>query len=386
MNAEADGASDSEESDAVNQDEYAAGHTVWTTVQPTAEELSMWTFIVQNPQLATIRQWITMAVEAARMSAVSKKKAKASARRAAVAWAEVCLEEASAKAHNFIKGPGPKTDLLDVPMVRCDGTASGGGDTSESAPLRCAHGTAFITCPDTAAESRGRSWHTLWARDLRLLSSMYARLSAQRLACIEEDDPLVGTADMVRRGMRKLNADAKPGGDRWTGREARCLPDEAIDELTVLLNSINEKVAWPRQVMHNIVVLLGKPKGGDRPICLVSWLIKLWEATFDESVTEWEAERIGFWDDAVKGSSALRAAAMRRLRAESANLCGEEFAFVLWDAEKFYDNVDLWLLYEASINCGMPRRQMLLSLLVLLAPRQIKVGNVVGTKRNLPTV
>ena len=347
-------------------------------VQPTAEELGMWKYVVQNPQLATLRQWITMAVEAARMSAVSKKKAKASARRAAVAWAEVCLEGAAAKAHSFVKGPGPNPDLMDVPMVQGNVNSAGGKDPSLDIPLQCSLGTAFITCPDTAAASRGRSWHKLWSRDQRLLNSMNARLSAQRRACIDEDEALVGTTDMVKLGMRKLNADAKPGGNRWTGRESRCLPDEAINDLTELLNSINEKVAWPRQVMHNIVVLLGKPKGGDRPICLVSWLIKLWEAFFDESVTEWEAGRIGFWDDAVKGSSALRAAAMRRLHAESAHLCGDEFAFILWDAQTFYDNVDLWLLYEASINCGMPRRQMLLSLLVLMAPRQVKVGNVVG--------
>ena len=62
--------------------------------------------------------------------------------------------------------------------------------------------------------------------------------------------------------------DAARGLDGWTGgRELRALLDEAFDELAIILNGIMEDVSWPLQVLRNQVVLLAKPKGGDRPIC-----------------------------------------------------------------------------------------------------------------------
>ena len=68
----------------------------------------------------------------------------------------------------------------------------------------------------------------------------------------------------------------------------------------------------------------------------------------------------------------------RRLHAETVTLLGEEFAFLLWDAEKFYDNVDLSLLLEASLACSLDQRELILSLQVLLAPREIRIGMVSG--------
>ena len=82
-----------------------------------------------------------------------------------------------------------------------------------------------------------------------------------------------------------------------------------MQELTDLLHEVNKRIAWPAQVLKVIVVLLLKPKGGDRPICLLPELLKLWETVEGDTVASWESERIGFWDDAVEGSSALRAAA-----------------------------------------------------------------------------
>ena len=47
-----------------------------------------------------------------------------------------------------------------------------------------------------------------------------------------------------------------------------------------------------------------------------------------------------FWEDAVKGSSALKAGLDRRLMDEVAVLQGKETAAVYWDIEKFYDSID----------------------------------------------
>ena len=119
--------------------------------------------------------------------------------------------------------------------------------------------------------------------------------------------------DHVKTALRKLNADAGVGLDVWSGRELRAPPAEALEELAGNISAIISSVSWPLQALHNQVVLIGKPKGGDRPICLVPLIVKLWETICGDTVLSWDKERIGFWDDAVKGSSALRAAGLRRL-------------------------------------------------------------------------
>ena len=183
----------------------------------------------------------------------------------------------------------------------------------------------------------------------------------------------------VQAAILKLGIDKCPSIDGWTGRELRMLPPEAIKELTIILNLIETNCAWPAQILQVLVVLIPKPKGGDRPISLVSLIFKLWEVLNACTITKWEDEKIVFWDDAVRGSSALRAAALRRLRAEAASLMGEEFTYILWDAEKFYDNVDLLQLFESAIACGLDGREAVLGLAIFMAPRTIRIGRVVGS-------
>ena len=49
------------------------------------------------------------------------------------------------------------------------------------------------------------------------------------------------------------------------------------------------------------------------------------------------------------GSSALKAAIWRALRIEIANSNGLAAILLLWDAAKFYDQVDLGILLEKSL-------------------------------------
>ena len=45
-------------------------------------------------------------------------------------------------------------------------------------------------------------------------------------------------------------------------------------------------------------------------------IYRIWGATRRNLVAEWSEEKAGFWDDAIKGSSALRAALARLLKDE----------------------------------------------------------------------
>eukprot|EP00969_Alexandrium_andersonii_P170025 7517284-Alexandrium_andersonii.AAC.1 len=87
---------------------------------------------------------------------------------------------------------------------------------------------------------------------------------------------------------------------------------------------------------------MSKPKGGERPIALMAFLYRvLARADRASLVVEWEAGRAGFWDKAIRGSSALAASVMRLVRGEIASAHGLTFCNLLWDMEKFYDSIDL---------------------------------------------
>ena len=58
----------------------------------------------------------------------------------------------------------------------------------------------------------------------------------------------------------------------------------------------------------NIIVLMGKPNGGVRPIALMPMLYRLWTKTHKPMTQQWDSINWGKWDAAMQGSSALRAA------------------------------------------------------------------------------
>ena len=54
--------------------------------------------------------------------------------------------------------------------------------------------------------------------------------------------------------------------------ELRLLTPEGLAALLELYQEIEKSGIWPTGVLVNIVVLMGKPKGGSRPIALMPML------------------------------------------------------------------------------------------------------------------
>jgi hypothetical protein len=334
---------------------------VWVYDQPPPCILARWRVAMSEPRLLQPTEWINMAIETGRMAAVAAKKSKRQGAKYRAEWTREAVSHGAATGHAVCK---PRTDCHD-PFEQ-DPTVTGEGQW------------VFENDPNKIVEARGKSWHIRWARDKDNLQDLKMWLTQQRTLCMAEDETDPITEDHVADGIRKMRADAGVGVDQWSGREWLALPSAAIKELTQLMNAIDNQIAWPAQVLQAIVLLIPKPKGGDRPICLMAAITKLWECIHCGTVLSWEANRIGHWDDAIKGSSSLRAAAVRRLRAEVCTANGDEFLGLLWDAEKFYDNINLSKLAQASIKLGLPRRELILGWSTLLSPRAIRIGNVIG--------
>ena len=80
-------------------------------------------------------------------------------------------------------------------------------------------------------------------------------------------------------------------------------------------------------------------------------------------------EEARFWDIAVKGSSALRASVVRLVKDECVALADAEYATILWDVEKFYDNMPMTGLARASREIGFPAIIMHQCMLMYMAAR-----------------
>ena len=97
------------------------------------------------------------------------------------------------------------------------------------------------------------------------------------------------------------------------------LPDEALRQLALIIFMM-EQGAVPAQALLVYIGLIPKPAGGERPIGLTAMLYRLALRLRKALVSEWDDKHAGFWDDAVKGSSPLRAAILRSLRVEVSTL------------------------------------------------------------------
>ena len=106
--------------------------------------------------------------------------------------------------------------------------------------------------------------------------------------------------------------------------------------------------------MANYVQLIPKPKGGDRPITITSALYSLVMGLFGVDMDDWQEAQLAFWDDAVRGSSALQAALKRRLFDELHGHKDQVCITGYCDLEKFYDSIDVEKLIHHALDSEFP--------------------------------
>ena len=85
---------------------------------------------------------------------------------------------------------------------------------------------------------------------------------------------------------------------------------------------------------------------------------------------------MNFWEDAVKGSSALKAGLYRRLLDECSVLLGMETVSLFWDIEKFYDSIDWIRAIQWSLDLGFHPVLLEIVMSLHMAPRVVRVGRV----------
>ena len=231
-------------------------------------------------------------------------------------WAERALCEKSGKgAFRYIKGQALSVD---------DCMVNGRG------------GVALT--PLELAEARRARWSAIWHEpnddELERAAQLYKRARALALEEVEVLDPLQPA--QLRQAAATFRRDTALGTDWIAPDEILQMPMEGWEELAGLYSACERAVSMPLQVVVNLMATLPKPAGGERQVACMGFLVRLWTRARKWQFQQWSQSAAGFWDAAVRGSSALRATLIARFGDESAFYLGATRCSLLADIEKFF--------------------------------------------------
>eukprot|EP00973_Karenia_brevis_P091927 12409883-Karenia_brevis.AAC.1 len=124
----------------------------------------------------------------------------------------------------------------------------------------------------------------------------------------------------------------------------------------------------------NLLALLGKKSGGSRTVAIMASFYRLLMRVLQHEIVVWDEKKAGFWDTALRGSSALRAQLARALEVELANEEGLWVLHLLWDMRKFFDSVRVSVLVSRLRQLDFPMHAFFLGAVAHKAPRILQVG------------
>ena len=188
---------------------------------------------------------------------------------------------------------------------------------------------------------RAEKWDTVWQRDNAGLPRLYQVLHACRAeaAMAEHARPTISDGALAR-AVALLRNKREVSTDNWTLVELKALPDVTTASLAFIVRQINVGLMIPLQCLTNLMCLLPKPRGGERPIVFQSLPHVLWSSCSADAMRR-------------EGCSALQLAIRRRPLQEVEVILGESTASVCWDLQKFCDSIDVRHLLRLSVPMGV---------------------------------
>ena len=174
--------------------------------------------------------------------------------------------------------------------------------------------TEPITRPLDVLAHRRFQWYQLWGDGEQPPLTLDALNKVRHVAASEPDPHFVlGDLDDAIFSFRDSTA---LGLDGLGPRAFKVLPQAARLKVLQLIRHMITQGAVPWQLLLQMVTLLGKPTGGERPIAIFCFFIRLFVRLYRPLTRQWAQSWGGFWDHALASSSALRAALLTKLRLE----------------------------------------------------------------------
>ncbi|CAK0896788.1 unnamed protein product, partial [Prorocentrum cordatum] len=236
------------------------------------------------------------------------------------------------------------------------------------------HEGQVINHPQQLVDLRKEAWQRRWTRDAQKTERIQEALAKLRQAALAQENALEPISkDIIGPIIQHLKRNAGQGADWWRAPELKAMSAQGLEDFVQCLTSCEQRAAWPWQFYLVLELLLGKKQGigGERPIGLMPMPYRIWSAARRPIVATWSKAAAGFWDTAVAGSSALRVAMHRLMRAEAATEMGFHAAGVFYDAANFYDNIGLDRLIEKATALQYPLLPLAMAVQMYLAPRAI---------------
>ena len=150
--------------------------------------------------------------------------------------------------------------------------------------------------PEGATE-RAQNWN-LWAvvhalvqnRKAKAVAKEPADLAAVNTSAHATEAKQITPAELNDH-LGKCRASRATCIDGRTNQDLRNSPPEARPKLCEIVNRILSTLTIPMQWQVNVIQLLPKPKGGDRPITITSTLYSLVMGLYGIEMTEWQEDQ-----------------------------------------------------------------------------------------------
>ena len=272
------------------------------------------------------------------------------ARRTFREWLEGALMRGAKKAHAWTKqdDAGPRATL-----------------TFENGP------------PLVAIKEQAKEMNTLWGRDSEGFIGTAGRIKTIVDNAKQQKKDLIPW-DGFLAGISSLDGASGRGMDFVENILVKEAPEKAKKEYLNLMHQIQMQVAWPLQIYINMVIFQAKPQGGKRAIGLMCGLYRQMGRCLRPSILAWRKSKAAFWDAAVSGNSALRAAILRLAQAEIFKSKGWLVVSLFGDYKSFYDNLDWGIVMSMALTLDYPLEPLALGLQLHMAPRMLCLDGAVS--------
>ena len=196
----------------------------------------------------------------------------------------------------------------------------------------------------------------------------------------DRDSFPLATPDQIRVASLSFPVTTSQSVDGFHPRHFSLLSNAALDAIALILQASEMLGAFPQQTMFMVFPLIGKPKGGFRPILLCPGIVRVWQRLRRPLAYDFlrESER-PYWGTGPGRSTELivwRQAAA----AEAAVSRGEVAGGFLWDAQKFYENFRLDLLRDRALAAGVPPVLVKISYNLWRSPRLMRMGSTFASE------
>lgn len=142
------------------------------------------------------------------------------------------------------------------------------------------------------------------------------------------------------------------GTENTSPRAFARLSDSTLEQLAELYKRCEKAGRWGKIISLILIVLLGKPDGGRRPIGLFPSLVRIWMRARREVTQQWELANHRPEIFGGKNMSAMRAAWQCSFEAERASSNMDTYAQSLLDLVKAYEKVPHHIVLAAAKRLG----------------------------------